>query len=103
MNSQSPDASLLDGLELDYTYSSGGHLIASFYAGQLKYRWLSGPFEGVEESDLTYKSKKIAPEQYVINWHDLNHSNFVTLIIDLEEKVLHSSAVLYYGTEKEVT
>jgi hypothetical protein len=103
MSSQSPDASLLDGLELDYTYSSGGHLIASFYAGQLKYRWLSGPFEGVEESGLTYKSKKIGPEQYVINWHDLDNSNFVTLIIDLEKKVLHSSALLYYGTEKEVT
>jgi hypothetical protein len=41
-------------LELDYTYCSGGHLIASFYAGQLKYQWLSGLFEGVEESDLTY-------------------------------------------------
>jgi hypothetical protein len=103
MKSQSPDASLLDGVELDYTYSSGGHLITSFYAGQLKYRWLSGPFEGVEESDLTYKSKKIGPEQYVINWHDLDNSNFVTLIIDLEKKVLHSCALLYYGTEKEVT
>jgi hypothetical protein len=61
-------------LELDYTYSSGGHLIASFYAGQLKYQWLSGPFEGVEESDLTYKSRKIGPEQCVINWHDLDNS-----------------------------
>ena len=67
MISQSPDASLLDGLELDYTYSSGGNLIASLYARQLKYRWLSGPFVGVEENDLTYKSKKIGSEQNVIN------------------------------------
>ena len=103
MTAQSTDARLLDGMELDYTYSGGGRVIASFYSGRAKYRWLSGPFEGVEEKDLPYLSKEIGPERYVINWHDVDNSNFVTLIVDLAEKTLHSSALLYYGTEKEVT
>ena len=45
----------LDGLELDYTYEGGGQIIASFSHGRLKYRWLSGPFEGVEETGLNYQ------------------------------------------------
>jgi hypothetical protein len=47
----------LDGLELDYTYEGGGQIIASFSHGRLKYRWLSGPFEGVEESGLNYQCR----------------------------------------------
>ncbi len=38
----------------------------------------------------------------VANWHDTDNSNFVTLIIDLAQKKIHSSALLYYGSENEV-
>ena len=69
----------LDGLELDYTYEGGGQIIASFSHGRLKYRWLSGPFEGVEESGLNYQSRHVRDEIYLVNWHDKDNSNFVTL------------------------
>jgi len=92
----------LDGLELDYTYEGGGQIIASFSHGRLKYRWLSGPFEGVEESGLNYQSRHVRDEIYLVNWHDKDNSNFVTLIIDLARKKIHSSALLYYGSENEV-
>ena len=91
-----------DGLELDYTYEGGGQIILSFSHGRLKYRWLSGPFEGVEESGLNYQSRHVRDEIYLVNWHDKGNSNFVTLIIDLARKKVHSSALLYYGSEKEV-
>jgi hypothetical protein len=48
----------LDGLKLDYTYEGGGRIIASFSRGQLQYRWLSGPFEGVEETGLKYSIRQ---------------------------------------------
>jgi hypothetical protein len=92
----------LDGLELDYTYEGGGQVIASFARGRLNYRWLSGPFAGVEESGLNYQSRHVRDEIYLVNWHDKGNSNFVTLIIDLARKKVHSSALLYYGSENEV-
>jgi hypothetical protein len=92
----------LDGLKIDYTYEGGGQIIASFSQGQLRYRWLSGPFEGVEETGLKYRSRHLRDEIYLVNWHDTDNSNFVTLVIDLAQKKIHSSALLYYGSENEV-
>lgn len=92
-----------ESVELDYTYSGGGSITAAFEKGLARYRWLSGPFEGVEERDLSYQSKRIGEDAFVVNWHDKANFNFVTLFIDLVAKHVHSSALLYYGTEKEVT
>ena len=92
----------LDGLKLDYTYEGGGQILASFSQGRLEYRWLSGPFEGVEESGLSYRSRHVRDEIYLVNWHDKANSNFVTLIVDLAWQKIHSSALLYYGSENEV-
>jgi hypothetical protein len=92
-----------DNVELDYTYSAGGSITATFEKGLVRYRWLSGPFQGVEERDLKYQSKRIGEDAFVVNWHDKVNFNFVTLFIDLTSKHVHSSALLYYGTPNEVT
>lgn len=92
-----------DNIELDYTYSGGGRITATLEKGLVRYRWLSGPFQGVEERDLKYQSKRIDEEAFVVNWHDKVNFNFVTLFIDLANKLVHSSALLYYGTGNEVT
>lgn len=90
-----------DDIALDYTYSAGGSITAAFEKGFARYRWLSGPFQGVEEHDLKYRSKRIGEDVFVVNWHDKSNFNFVTLVINLSDKVVHSSALLYYGTPKE--
>lgn len=92
-----------DNIELDYTYSAGGSITAAFEKGLVRYRWLSGPFQGVEERDLKYQSKRIGEDAFVVNWHDKVNFNFVTLLFDLSNKLVHSSALLYYGTPNEVT
>ena len=92
-----------DNVELDYTYSGGGSITATFEKGLVRYRWLSGPFQGVEERDLKYQSKRMGDNAFVINWHDKVNFNFVTLFIDLTNKLVQSSALLYYGTPNEVT
>jgi hypothetical protein len=43
-----------------------------------------------------------AKQLYLVNWHDTDKSNFVTLVIDLARKKLYSSALLYYGSQNEV-
>jgi hypothetical protein len=103
VKSEASEPQSLDGIEVDYTYSGGGRVILSFYDGYLRYRWLSGPFEGVEESDLKFQSKKIGAEKHMVSWHDTKNFNFATLIFDFDEKVVHSSALIYYGTENEVS
>ena len=97
-----PNKQALDGLDLDYTYDGGGQIIVSFSERRLGYRWLSGPFEGVEESGLSYSSRHVRDEVFLVNWHDTDNSNFVTLVIDLARKKVYSSALLYYGSHKEV-
>lgn len=92
-----------DNSELDYTYSSGGSITTTFEKGFVRYRWLSGPFEGVEERNLKYQSKRIGDDTFVVNWHDKLNYNVVTLFIDLTNKRVHSSALLNYGTPNEVT
>ncbi len=93
---------LLDGYELEYTYTDGGAVVLTFYDGMLKYRWLSGPFEGVEESDKNYQSTMIRDGLYLVNWHDSENSNFVTQAIDLEDNILHATAIIGYGTADEI-
>ena len=93
---------ILDGKELEYIYSDGGKVVLSFYDGLLKYRWVAGPFEGDKEKDLPYQSREIRDGQYVINWHDKQNSNFVTLILDLSRNALQSSAILDYDGENEI-
>jgi hypothetical protein len=92
-----------DNIEIDYTYSAGGSITTTFESGLARYRWLSGPFQGVEERDLKYQSRCIGEDAFVVNWHDRINCNFVTLLIDLRSKLVHSSALLYYGTPNEVT
>ena len=93
---------LLDGAEFEYYYQNGSAVAISFYSGKLKYKWIAGVFEGVEEKDLAYDSRKIGEDLYLVNWHDKNNSNFVTLIVNLQQNVLYSSALVYYGTEREI-
>ena len=54
----------LDGFELDYTYDGGGQIIVSFSDPLLGYRWLSGPFEGVEENGLGYNFRHLRGQMY---------------------------------------
>ena len=100
---QEASPQLLDGMELEYTYTDGGTVILNFYDGKLKYRWTAGPFAGTEEGDRIYKSRRIGDELYLVNWHDTDNLNFVTLVVNLQQNVLHSSAVIGYGTDQEVT
>ena len=100
---QEASPQLLDGTELEYTYTDGGAVVLSFYDGKLKYRWTAGQFAGTEVAALVYKSRRIGDELYLVSWHDVDNLNFVTLVINLQQNVLHSSAVVGYGTDREVT
>ena len=100
--SQEASLQLLDGMELEYTYTDGGTVVLTFYDDKLRYRWTTGPFAGTEVADRVYQSREIGDELYLVNWHDTEHSNFVTLVIDLQQNVVYDAALVGYGTDQEL-
>jgi hypothetical protein len=51
--------------------------------------------------DIPYRSRKIGDEMYIVNFHEKQKPDFVTLIFNLKQNVMRSSAIPRYGTDKE--
>lgn len=43
----------------------------------------------------------VADDVYVVNWHMTDAKNFVTLIVNLRNRSLYSSALMGYQTDQE--
>ncbi len=100
-NDENPEH-LLDGISLEYYYQNGSGLSIDFQDGELDYDWIVGPRKGNKGKDIPYKSRKIGDDMYIVNFHEKHKPDFVTLIFNLEQNVMYSSAILRYGTEKEM-
>lgn len=98
---QEVDPHALDGTELEYTYTDGGSVILNFYDGLLKFRWTAGPNEGAAGEGFEYDAKVIGDDRYVVLWRMIEDRNFLTMIIDLGQRTLITSALLGFGTEQE--
>ena len=93
---------LLDGVNFEYFYQTGGGLKIDFADGLLGYEWIKGSRKGNKASGIPYQSRKIGDSLYLVNWQEKEKPDFVTLVIDLEQNVMYSSAILRYGTDQEV-
>ena len=93
---------LLDGITFEYFYKEGGGLEIAFYGGKLKFEWISGPRKGNSGKDKPYQSRMIGDDVFIVNWHETDKPDFVTLIIDLKQNALYSSAILRYGKNEEM-
>ena len=97
---QEPTPQLLDGMEIEYTYTDGGTVVANFDDGRLSYRWTAGPFAGTAVADRIYKSRQIGDELYLVSWHDTENLNFATLVFDFQRNREYGSALVGYGTDQ---
>jgi len=93
---------LLDGMSFEYFYQAGGGLKIAFAEGKLQYEWISGARKGNQAANIPYQSRKIGDEVYLVNWHQPDKPDFVSLVIDLKQNRLYSSAILRYGTGNEM-
>ena len=98
---QEADPHMLDGTELEYTYTDGGSVILTFYDGLLKFRWTAGPNEGASGEGFEYNARMIGDDRYVVVWRMIEDRNYLTMVIDLGQSSLFTSALLGYGTEQE--
>ena len=94
---------LLDGTTVTYHYPSLGTVKVDFKDGLLKYEWLEGHFAGVKREGLPYQSNLIGDQIYMFNWLEKPHYSFVTVVLNLAQNTMQSSALLNPQTEEEMS
>ena len=93
---------LLDGVSFDYFYKGGGGLNIAFAKGELAFEWIKGPRKGNKAGNIPYQSRLIGDDMYLVNWHQPDKPDFVSLIVNLKDKKLYSSAILRYASKNEM-
>ena len=92
----------LDGIELEYTYTDGAAVVLNFYDGLVKYRWIAGPYEGSAGEGFQYNAKPMGEDRYMVVWRSAKDRFFVTMVIDLEQRTMVTSAISGYATDQEM-
>ncbi|WP_019615395.1 MoaF-related domain-containing protein [Psychromonas ossibalaenae] len=92
---------LLDGSIVEYQFQHGGAVRLELYDGLLKYEWTAGPMKGNNNKDLPYRSRKIADKMYMVNWYEQSKLDYITLVLNFNNNVMHASGILNIGSEKQ--
>jgi len=93
----------LDGNSVTYNYPGLGTVKIDFNDGQLTYEWLEGDFKGTTRGELPYQSKLIGDKIYMFSWLEKPHYSFVTVVLNLGQNTMQSSAILNPQTEQEMS
>ena len=89
---------LLDGLSFTYQYQSGSAIDISFAKGKLTYQWIAGKNAGKPIKTYPYKSRKLDAGIYLVNWHEPQLKNYITLVYNFNNNTCASSVIVNYGT-----
>ena len=91
----------LDGYSLNFQYQNGTAIHFEFYNGMAKYEWVAGPAKGNGNKDIPYRSQKIGNELSLINWHETDKKDYLTVVLDFEKMLVHSSIIIGYENKPE--
>jgi len=97
------NAHTLDGNSVTYNYPDLGTVKVDFNDGLLTYEWTEGHFKGVKRDELPYQSNLIGDRIYMFNWLEKPHYSFVTVVLNLAQNTMQSSAILNPQTEQEMS
>ena len=86
----------LDGYSMNFQYQDGTAVHIEFYNGKAKYEWVAGPRKGNGNQDIPYRSRKIGNELYLMNWHETDIKDYLTLVFDFEKMLVHNSVIIGY-------
>ncbi|MGM5471316.1 MoaF-related domain-containing protein [Flavobacteriaceae bacterium LMO-SS05] len=92
---------LLDGYSLNFQYQDGKAIHMEFDNGKAKYEWIVGPGKGRGNEDISYRSRQIGKNLYIINWHETGIKDYLTLVFDFEKMTVHSSVIIGYENKPE--
>ena len=85
---------MLNGESITYTYDDLGTVRVDFQDGLVGFEWIAGPFTGMKRTSIPYMSKLVAPGLWFVNWYEKNDASLVTILINLSDQKVHSSALL---------
>ncbi len=91
----------LAGKTVEYTYDNGVSIVLEIGAERLGFEWSGGELDGTKIGGIPYKCQMMRAGQYMVNWHNTDAKSFATIVIDLEERKVHGSALIFYGAQEE--
>ena len=91
----------LDGVSMNFYYQDGWGIHMEFYDGKVGYEWIAGKNKGKGARDIAYQSRKIGNDLYIVNFHETDKHDFLTLIFNFEQNVMYSSVIARYGTASQ--
>lgn len=93
---------LLDGANFNYQYQNGHAIHARFEGGTIEYRWIRGPNVSQTYKTYPYQSRQIRNDIILLQWHEDDLGNLITLVVDLDAQRVASSAIVRYRQEKPI-
>ena len=85
------NATDLDGLVIEYTYSSGRAYELTFYDDRVTFAQLNTPAPKIT---LPYLARPLADQMYLVHWLVPGRIGHVSLIVDLASMRIHGSALM---------
>jgi phenolic acid decarboxylase len=84
----------LDGKTIAWEYSGGRNYEVRFEDGTVTYHRTNGDVAREWRSPVPYNARKVGADEYLVGWHEEDRSNYVTLLFQLGQDRLFSSALL---------
>jgi hypothetical protein len=85
------NATDLDGLVIEYSYSSGRAYELTFYDDRVTFAQLNTPAPTIT---LPYRARPLADQMYLVHWLVPGRIGHVSLIVDLASMRIHGSALM---------
>ncbi len=94
---------LLNGTSFTFQYQNAGAMDVSFADNQLTYKWIAGRNAQEPQQSYAYKSRKLDTDMYLVNWHEPDKKNYVTMVFNFKNNTCAVSVISKYGNEKPFT
>lgn len=82
----------LEALEIQYTYSSGRAYQLRFYDDRVSFTQLEAG--NIPTLTVPYRAKKIGNDMFLVHWLVPGRIGHVSLILDLDNNLIHASALM---------
>lgn len=84
----------MNGLNITYNYTSGRSYNVKFEKSGISYRYLSGSKPDKWWGPFPYKAFEVEENIFYASWFEKGYGDYVTLLINLNNKLLYGSAIL---------
>ena len=84
----------LEGVIIHYTYSEGNAYALKFEKEGVKYQFKSGSKPEKWWGKFSYNHLITDKGEHLVSWHEPEYGDYVTLLIDFDNRILYGSAIL---------